>query len=238
MRAKQLVAEGALGDVLGFRACYLHGGSVSPNAPARWKLTAVAGGGVIADIASHVLDLIDWLIGPFGSVMAATQIVYPERPALDDPNKRVRIDAEDAVAILARMPSGALGTIEATKVATGAEDELRFELHGTRGALRFNLMDPHHLEFHDATAPDQPIGGLRGWNRVDTGQRYPAPAASFPSPKAAIGWIRGHVACLANFLEAVAAGRPADPGLEQGIRVQHLMDCVRRSAQQRCWVDV
>ena len=72
-------------------------------------------------------------------------------------------------------------------------------------------MDPHHLELHDATAPDQPLGGLRGWNRIDAGQRYPPPATSFPSPKAAIGWIRSHVACLANFLEAVAEGRPAQP---------------------------
>ena len=125
-----------------------------------------------------------------------------------------------------------MGTIEATKIATGTEDELRLEIHGSRGALRFNGMDPHHLEFYDATAPDQPQGGLRGWNRIDTGQRYPPPATGFPSPKAAIGWLRSHVACLANFLEAVADGRPAEPGLEQGIRVQHLMDCVRRSAAE------
>ena len=94
---------------------------------------------------------------------------------------------------------------------------MRLEIHGSRGALRFNGMDPHHLEFHDATAPDRPLGGLRGWNRIDTGQRYPPPATGFPSPKAAIGWIRSHVACLANFLEAVAAGpaRPS-PGWSRG----------------------
>ena len=64
MRAKQLIEQGALGEVLGFRACYLHGGSASPDAPLKWKLTAAAGGGVIADLASHVLDLVDWLDRP------------------------------------------------------------------------------------------------------------------------------------------------------------------------------
>jgi predicted dehydrogenase len=238
LRAKQLIEAGALGQILGFRACYLHGGSANPNAPAKWKLTTAAGGGVIADLASHVLDLVDWLIGPFGSLTAATKIAYPDRPSADEPTQRVPVDAEDAVTLLARMQSGALGTIEATKIATGAEDELRLEIHGTHGAMRFNEMDPHHLEFHDATVPDQPLGGLRGWNRIDTGQRYPAPAASFPSPKAAIGWLRGHVACLANFLQAVADGRPAEPGLEQGIHVQKLMDCVRRSAMENRWIDI
>lgn len=238
MRAKQLVEAGALGQILGFRASYLHGGSASPAAPLKWKLTAASGGGVIADLASHVLDLLDWLIGPFRSVSGATQIAYPERPAPGDPTRKLPVDAEDCVMLLARMQSGALGTIEATKIATGTEDELRLEIHGSRGALRFNGMDPHHLEFHDAAAPDVPLGGLRGWNRIDTGQRYPAPAASFPSPKAATGWIRSHLACLANFLQGVAQQRAADPGLEQGIRVQHLMDSVARSARENRWIEV
>ena len=238
MRAKQLVDEGVLGQMLSFRIAYLHGGSASPDAPLKWKLAAAAGGGVIADLASHVLDLADWLIGPFGAVMAATQIAYPERPSTTDPAQKLPVDTEDAVVLLARMASGALGTIEATKIATGSEDELRLELHGSRGALRYNGMDPHHLELHDATAADRPLGGLRGWNRIDAGQRYPAPATGFPTAKAPTGWLCSHTACLGNFLQAVADGRPAQPDLRQGIRVQRLMECLRQSARKRCWIDV
>jgi predicted dehydrogenase len=237
MRAKQLIESGSLGKVLGFRAAYLHGGSAQPDAPLRWKLTAAAGGGVIADIASHALDLVDWLVGPFQSLMAETHIAYPERPAIGAPDKKMPVDAEDCVTVLARLASGALGTIEATKIATGSEDELRIEIHGSHGALRFNGMDPHHLEWHDATASDQPHGGLRGWNRIDAGQRYPQPATNFPAPKSATGWLQSHTACLANFLQAVADNRPADPDLQQGIRVQRLMECLRQSARQRCWID-
>ena len=203
----------------------------------KWRLTSAAGGGVIADLASHVLDLADWLIGPYGSVMAATQIAYPERPSAEDPAKKVPVDVEDSVMLLAKMRSGALGTIEATKIATGAEDEIRFEIHGSRGAVRFNGMDPHHLEFHDATVSDRPLGGLCGWNRIDAGHRYLPPATDFPRPKAATGWIESHAACLANFLQAVAAGKPGNPGLEQGIRIQRLMECVRRSDSQNRWVE-
>jgi len=236
LRAKQLIEEGRLGRVLQFRAAYLHGGSADPNAPARWKLTAAAGGGVIADLASHLFDLVEHLAGPIEAVMAETCTAFAERPAPQEPSRKVPVDAEDCALLLARLQSGAVGTIEATKIAFGAEDELRIKIHGTRGALRFNLMDPHHLEFYDATAADRPLGGVRGWNRIDTGQRYLPPAAGFPSPKAAIGWTRGHVACLANFLQAVAEGRPAEPGLVQGVRVQELMDCARRSAREKQWV--
>jgi predicted dehydrogenase len=237
MRAKQLIDEGALGKVLQFRACYLHGGSADPNAPLKWKLSADAGGGVVADLASHVLDLVDWLAGPIRRVNAATHTAYPDRPSPSNPARRLNVNAEDCAILLAQLESGAVGTIEATKIASGTEDEIRLEIHGSRGALRFNGMDPHHLEFHDASAADRPQGGTRGWTRIDAGHRYPQPATGFPSPKAAIGWVRSHVACLANFLEAVAQGRPGTPGLEQGIAVQHLMDCVLRSAAGGCWIE-
>jgi predicted dehydrogenase len=238
LRAKQLIDEGRLGRVLQFRALYLHAGSADPNTPARWKLSGAAGGGVIADLASHVLDLVEHLAGAIDAVMAETYIAYTERPSPGDPSRKVPVDAEDCALVLARLQSGGVGTIEATKIATGAEDELRIEIHGSQGALRFNLMNPHHLEFYDATVADRPMGGTRGWNHIDTGQRYLPPAAAFPSQKAAIGWTRGHVACLANFLQAAALGHVAEPGLEKGVRVQHLMESVRKSASERQWVKV
>lgn len=238
LRAKQLVDEGAMGEVLEFRAAYLHGGSASADAPLKWKLTAAAGGGVISDLAVHVLDLVEHLAGPLRSVMATTHVAYSERPSPADPHEKLPVDAEDCVMLLARLASGAPGTVEATKIATGSEDELRLEIHGTRGALRFNGMEPHYLDWYDASAADRPLGGLRGWQRIAAGQRYSPPDSGFPSPKAAVGWIRSHVACLANFLAAVAEGRPATPGLEQGIRLQYLMECIRRSAAQGRWMDV
>ncbi|NUQ63981.1 MAG: Gfo/Idh/MocA family oxidoreductase [Pirellulales bacterium] len=237
MRARQLIDEGFVGEVLEYRCGLYHGGSADPRAPLKWKLSA-AGGGVIADLASHALDLVHYLVGDFASILAATKTAYAQRPSVEDPSRMVPVDAEDCVMLLARMKSGALGHIEGTKLATGSEDELRVEIHGTRGALRFNGMDPHHLEAYDATAPDQPIGGMRGWTHIDVGQRYPSPAIGFPSPKNTMGWLRVHVACLSNFLQDLAAGKPGNPGLEQGIYVQELMDAARRSAAESRWIGI
>ena len=236
MRAKQLIDDGFLGQVLEFRSCYLHAGSADPEAPLKWKLSAEAGGGVIADLASHVLDLMHYLLGDYHSLLACTSIAYPKRPVPDGSGTKAPVTAEDCVMLLARMANGALGNIEATKIATGSEDEVRFEIHGSKGALRFNGMDPHHLEVWDQNAPSGPLGGSRGWTRVDCGQRYPVPATGFPTPKASIGWMRGHMACLANFLFDIAAGRPGNPGLAQGVYIQQLMEACRRSARDGAWV--
>lgn len=238
LRAKQLIDEGFLGQILEYRCCYLHAGSADPKAPLKWKLSDEAGGGVIADLASHVLDLVHLFAGDFAKIMAATSVAYADRPSAQNPNLRMKVKTEDCVMILARMADGALGHIEATKIATGSEDEVRFEIHGSNGALRFNGMEPHHLEIWDQGAPASPIGGERGWTKVDCGQRYPSPATGFPTPKAAIGWMRSHMACLANFLFNVAASNPGNPSLSQGIYIQELMDCCRRSAETGTWIDV
>jgi predicted dehydrogenase len=231
MRAKELIGEGFLGQILEYRAAYLHAGSADPSAPLKWKLDAAAGGGVIADLASHVLDLVHHLLGDYAELFAATKIAYPDRPSAADPSRREPVRAEDCVMLLARMMGGALGHLEATKTATGTEDELRLEIHGEKGGLRFNSMDPHYLDVYDCRAD----AARRGWTRVPTGQRYPAPASAFPGPKFSIGWLRVHTACLANFLQSVARGEPGDPGLGQGIYIQRLIEETRRSAAEGRW---
>ncbi len=238
IRAKQLIDDGFLGKILEFRAAYFHSGSADPNTPMKWNLSAERGGGAIADLGSHVLDLLDYLMGGFASINAVTSIAYADRPAPGKPGERVKVDAEDCVMMLVRMQNGAIGNIEATKLATGTEDELRLEVHGAQGAIRFNSMDPHHLEIYDTHASAKPFGGFRGWCGVDVGQRWDPPATTFPGPKYTMGWARIHIGCLANFLFDVHAGRPGNPGLLQGIRIQRLLQKVRESAASGQFTDV
>ena len=261
MLAATLLAEGRIGRILSFRACYLHGGSSDPDAPLKWKLSGEAGGGVIADLASHVVDLLAAFGARYRSVTARTSIAYDSRPvpgssgagrnagqesagpseAGSGPPEsagagRARVDAEDHVVALveATFPGSgrtATGTIEATKIATGTEDEMRFEIHGSEGAIRFNSLDLHHLEVYETRASGAPAAGLGGFTRLATGQRYPAPARAFPSPKATIGLMRSHVACLAESVCAFAEGRAPRPNGLDGVYVQHILDAMGRSAR-------
>jgi predicted dehydrogenase len=227
-RAKELADSGFLGDVLAFRAAYLHAGSANPDAPLKWKLDRdAAGGGVLFDLGSHVIDLVTHLVGDFVEVDCRTKIAFADRPALDG-SGRAPVNAEDLALVTGRTAGGALGTVEATKIATGSLDEIRFEVHGTRGAMRFNGMRPNWLELYDCDDADE-----RGWRSLDTANQFPPPAPPFPGPKFSIGWIRSHVACLANFIAAVAAGEPAEPSLARGIALQRMMAACYRSAGER-----
>ena len=236
-RAKELLEAGRVGRILSFRFAYLHGGNASPDTPMRWKLSAESGGGVIADLASHVLDLAEYLMGPVTSLTAKSAVAYASRPDGAASGQRVAVDTEDHVCALARLSDGGLGTLEATKLATGTEDDLRFEIHGTCGAVRFSLMDPHFVEYFDASVSESVYGGDRGWTRIASGRRWKSPAMAFPSTKSATGWLEGHILCLGNFVESYLAGRPAEPGISQGIRVMRLMDAMRRSVAEGRWID-
>ena len=121
LRAAEIARSGRLGRILQFRAAFLHAGSANPDVPLKWKLTAAAGGGVVADLGSHAMDLVHAMVGDFAQVQAATSIAYADRPAPGEPGKRLPVDAEDLMLVTARLANGALGTIEATKLAAGTD---------------------------------------------------------------------------------------------------------------------
>ncbi len=238
LQARKMIADGFLGPITHFRGCYLHSGSVDPRKAVNWKSTAAAGGGVIRDLGSHILDLLGSLIGPFQAVHCTSRIWAAERPSLDKPGTLMKIDVEDAAVMLLRSADGAVGCVEASKIATGAEDELRFEIHGRDGAMRFNLMQPNYLEIYDCRRPEGDCGGQRGWQQIAAVQKYPAPGGRFPNPKFSVGWIRSHVHSLYNLIECIAASRQPSPSLAEGLHLQRVLEAVRKSAERKTWVDL
>jgi predicted dehydrogenase len=227
-----------LGRIYGFRGVYLHAGYLDPQRPITWRLDRnKGGGGALVDLGSHVIDLLRFLVGDFTEVTAQTETFIRERPLAKDPSKMAPVEVDDVVVMTVRTAGGAVGTVEASRFATGANDELRFEIHGEKGALRFNLEDPNFLEFYDQTAPGGAHGGSRGFTRIETVQRYEPPSA-FPGPKFAIGWLRGHMHCLWSFLDAIARGVPPSPGYADGLAVERIISAAYQSASTRRPVEV
>jgi len=234
LRAHELVRGEFVGRTFHVRGAYLHSGYVDPERPLEWRLRReITGGGVLMDLGPHLLDLMRWLAGEIESVCALAETFIPERRSVEDPGRRVPVDVEDAIVLLLRFRSGALGTAELSRVATGAEDELRLELHGSNGALSFNLMDPNWLLAYDRTVPPD----RRGFTKLATVQAYPPPA-SMPSPKFTLGWIRSHVHAQFSFLDALVHGRPAAPSFDDAVRVHEVIEAGYRAARDRRWVSL
>ena len=233
LRAKQLIEEGRLGKILSYQFDYLHNSCVNPDKNAGWKQTAaVCGkGGVLFDLGSHILDLAVFLCGKIEKIHGKSQIAFPTRRGVD--GKEWKTDASEAFYMMTRTEDGAHGTLIASKLATGMNDDIRFLIHGTKGALSFSLMNPNYLGFYDATAKSGDFGGECGFTRIECVGRYPAPAGKFPSPKAASGWLRGHLMSMYHFLDALHKGRQNSPSFAEAAYIQRVMDAAYRSDESR-----
>ncbi len=235
MRARQLIEEGFLGEVYHFRGAYLHAGYTDPSRPMSWRLGP--GGGCLADLGSHIIDLMRYLLGDYDSVRGTLERWIDERPLAGDPDTLAPVEVDDYACLQARMQSGALGFIESSRFATGTQDGVSFEIYGERGALRWSMMDPNFLDAYDATAPGGDFGGMQGFTRIATVQHYPAPSA-LPSPKLPVGWTRLHMHSVFDFLQAVRDGSPGTATLADGARAQAVAEAVHRSHDTGRWESV
>jgi len=231
LHAAELAREGFPGEVLAFRGLYLHSGNLDPGKVLNWKATVdYGGGGVILDLAPHIVDLLQLLCGEVRAVFAEKRIAVRERSVRVGDREVGGPTAEDHAVLLLRLSEGRVGTVEVSKVATGSQDELRFEIHGTGGALAFNLMEPNVLRVFDQSRPHL------GWQERPTGGNYKE-KGTVPG-KMAVGWVRGHVASLYNFLTAVARGEPTRPDLADGVRLQAVLHAAYESSNKGAWVEV
>jgi predicted dehydrogenase len=237
MRARQLIHEGALGEVYTFRAEYLHSGYQDPQRPAGWKTRREqAGGGALVDLGSHVIDLIRHLLGEFRAVRANLHTFIKERPVRHGATEKEPVTVDDVAWVQVQMENGSMGTIEVSRFATGMLDDLRLEIYGQRGALRFSLMDANWLYWYDATRSGEPLGGTRGWTRIETVQNYPGAAA--PPARSILGWTRTHAENQYSFLRALVEGKTPQPDIVDGLRTQLVLDAAYASAESGEWTSV
>jgi predicted dehydrogenase len=231
--AKRLLDEGRLGQIYAFRGKYFRSSYADPDVPLRWKgQLAESGGGVLNDTAPHILDLLTWLLETPDQVMAATRTFVSERPRSKSDRTRVAIDTDDHALLTLTLPGGAVGTVEAGRMVTGSIHDVEFEIYGSRASLRWSLMDTNHLYY----AENAHQASQGGWRQIPTVQHYPQ--AAIPGWDVPVGMMRFHLASLAAFVRATIGQQPYNPGLEQGARVQAIVEAARQSATQHRWVDV
>lgn len=229
--ARALLQDGRLGDIYSFRLSYYRSSYRNPEKPLRWKAEmAKSGGGVLSDLVPHLVDLLTWLVGVPEQVAAQTRTFIRERPAAKGSGERIRVETDDHVIIQAALPGGAIGTIEAGRLIAGAISNVTVEIYGSGGSLRWNGMDPNYLYVADGMKAN----GEQGWRQIPTVQSYPG--AIIPGADVPVGGMRFYIAAFADFLTKSLAGQPYDPGLEQGLCVQEIIEMAAESARVGTWV--
>ena len=134
VKAKQLVAEGVIGDVITFKTTFGHKG------PETWSIDAGSNSwffdkkraamGAMADLGVHKTDLIQYLLNSRIVETTAKVITLDKK---DSTGQLIGVD-DNAICIY-RMENGAVGTMTASWTYYGEEDNSTI-LYGTKGIMK------------------------------------------------------------------------------------------------------
>jgi predicted dehydrogenase len=202
-RAWELVREGALGEIVHFRARYLQSwGWDRPSGIWRFD-RAQAGSGALGDLGAHIVDLARHLVGEVRAVSAEVR-TYVEGHSVDD-----------AFVAAVEFENGAIGTLEASRLARGRINENAFELNGSRGSLAFDLERFGELQVSDGGAFRRELVGGDWW-----------------PPGHPLGWGDTFTLEHRELVRAIAEGGPVEPAatFEDGYRCAEVCDAILRSA--------
>ncbi len=243
--AKQLIESGKLGRIFHFRGSFLQDWIIDPDFPKVWRLDKkVCGSGSLGDLGAHVIDAARYLVGDIKTVAGMSKTFVTERPvvermtglsgkaAADAP--REAVDVDDATSFACEFTCGALGLFEATRFAQGHKNDMRLEVNGELGSLRFEFERMNELHFFSAA--DEP--GRQGWRLIQVSEGV--------HPYWSHWWPAGHVIgfpetfChqLYEFVQSIARDRPCAPDFGDGVACAQIMEAVELSVARKAWVDV
>ncbi|MFP3303720.1 MAG: Gfo/Idh/MocA family oxidoreductase [Caldivirga sp.] len=234
--ARQLIGSGSLGRIYHFRALYLQQSLANPEAPMTWRLRReYAGYGTIADLGSHVIDLARYLIGEVVSVNG-TLYTFNRFRVNQATGVREEVNVDEGFTAMLRFENGAVGLIEASKLATGHYNSLIIEVNGSEGSIRFDLERINELEVH--LAKD---GELSGFRRILVTQRTHPYLRFWWPPGHVLGWEHTFTHEIYHFLTRLAEGKDVAPeaaNFRDGLRVMRIIEAIAESSEKGTWVSV
>ncbi len=212
-KAAELVAAGTIGTVRHLEASYLQSWLTQPawgdwrtEQQWLWRLSTAHGSkGVLGDVGIHILDFATFAAGVEVADISCHLATFDKSP--DGRIGDYVLDANDSATLQIRLTNGALGTIAATRFATGHLNDLRLRLYGDMGGLEVSF----ERGISRLSACLGPAMQTADWAVVDC---PPVPTV------------------YDRFIAAIRGKGPAMPDFARAARLQTLLDRAAESAGQ------
>lgn len=248
---KRLREKGGIGNIHAVLGTYLQDWLFHAT-DYNWRVEGAQTGDskVVADIGSHLIDLIEYVSGlAVTEVLADFSTVHPVRRK---PKKAVEtysgkllsasdyedvpIGVEDLANILLRFDNGAKGTVSVSQVAAGHKNDVKVEFSGSKSSLAWDSTQPNELW----------IGSRDEANRILPRD----PALVDAETRAIISYPGGHNEGFGDtskqlYREIYAAvrqgaqpGNPPYPTFAHGLRELILCDKIVESHRRQAWVRI
>lgn len=237
-QAREMVLNGELGEIQAIRSNYIQGWLRSrleseDQKQAAWRTDPAKSGaaGGFGDIGTHAYNLARYMTGLIPEQISCNLKIFAPGRQLDDYGHAV-----------IRFENGALGTVTASQISHGRENDLFIEIDGTDGAIAWRQEEPnsmivrrngqpHALYTRDPNAPHMNDSGSAAC-RLPAGH----PEAFFEA--------FGNV--YRNTFDAITARATGEsfetrdtiyPNVYDGIDGMHfIQQCVKSSSEDGAWL--
>jgi len=212
-KAAELVAAGGIGALRHFEASYLQSWLTQPawgdwktESQWLWRLSTAHGSkGVLGDVGIHILDFVTFAAGSQVGELSCRLKTFDK--AEGGRIGEYALDANDSFTLQAELENGALGTISATRFASGHLNDLRLRLYGTKGGLEV-LFEKQLERLRICAGADLESAN---WKELEVG--------AVPT-------------VYDRFVSAIRDGASADPDFDHGARLQAALDLAEKSHEQ------
>ena len=222
----ELVANGRIGDVIWFRGEHTEDFLADPMASATWRGRGRANG-TMGDLAPHMINAARRLVGPIESLIASVETVHSARPS-------GKVDNDDQAQIMCRFNNGAQGHLFFSRVATGRKMGYAYEIHGTKGAIRFDQEDQNSIQLYLMEGPE----AERGFRKILTGPAHPDYLPFCQGPGHGTGYQDQIIIEARDFLRAIKIKRNIWPTFQEGMEVNQIVEAAHDSSSKGAWVEV
>jgi predicted dehydrogenase len=239
-QAREMILSGELGEIQAVRSFYIQGWlrtrlEDDNQKQAAWRTDPSKSGvaGCFGDIATHAYNLGRYMTGLLPDQISCHLKTF-------EPGRRL----DDYGTAIIRYENGGLGTVTASQISHGRENDLFIEIDGTKGALQWrqeepNVMivrangQPHRLYTRDPNAPFMNASG-RAACRLPSGH----PEAFFEA-FANIYQAAYDAMILRSEDKAIEKVNTVYPNVHDGVEGMYFIEqCVASSQQNGAWLNL
>ncbi len=210
-KAAAMVRAGEIGEVRHFEASYLQSWLTQPgwgdwrtDPKWLWRVSTAHGSkGVLGDVGIHILDFATYIAGRDAAQVSCLLKTFDKAPGgrIGD----YVLDANDSATMQIVLENGALGTVAATRFASGHLNDLRLRIYGDRGGLEVGF-ENRVSRLRACLSPDLETAA---WHEVEC---PPVPTI------------------YQRFVAAIRGEGAADPDFARGAALQRLLDRAEESS--------
>lgn len=239
IEAKKIVEDGRIGKITAFRGWFDASFKADPQKELQWRdVASKAGTGSLGDTIAHVISLSDLItksqLGEIIEVCADMDIVYKTRKDLENGGKETEVDTDDICSVLVKYENGRTGVIYASRVATGHDCCMGYEIQGSNGMITFNLDRINELEFFEKDDYE-----TKGFKTVLGNPEHGDYSVFTPYEEMGISYADLFSMHYQKLFKAIDdKNNKIDIDVNYGSKVDRIMFAMLKSAKEKRWVKV